>query len=434
MTYSGRSLESSTDVVIVGAGFAGVAAAATLGRTCRVILIDPRPDCPAIFKAEKIEPEQADTLRRLDLLRPLLPFCGCARSVAIAARGRIVLSHAGEQFGLRYDAMVNALGGRLPPNVERRTERVVDIVPDVERSRVQLAGGEVIAAPLVVYAAGGGDQALLARLGVQREVITRDQSIAFGFPIEPFGGTRFPFESLTYYPFTVRAAPVGYLSLFPFRDHMRGNVFAFLQPTDPRVRAFLRDPAAELASLFPGLREVIGAYRVPGPVEFSRISLVRTVGHPRPGVLLIGDAVQNTCPSTGSGLSKALRDVELLSEYVPRWLKARCIGEDEIAAFSADPRKVSVDDHARRAAAYIRRLSVDHSLAWTMRRLKSQVAFRLEARRAGAGIGGHEALRSAPVAAWKRLARRFGGDAIEGGARVVAAGWRHKAGRPVGLR
>jgi 2-polyprenyl-6-methoxyphenol hydroxylase-like FAD-dependent oxidoreductase len=57
------------DVLIVGAGLAGAAAAAVLGRLgLRVALVDPRLVSPPVFKAEKIEPDQADLLRCLGLM------------------------------------------------------------------------------------------------------------------------------------------------------------------------------------------------------------------------------------------------------------------------------------------------------------------------------------------------------------------------------
>jgi len=49
----------SVEVIVVGAGLAGTAVAAVLGRQGRrVILVDPRPSYPPVFKAEKIDQEQ----------------------------------------------------------------------------------------------------------------------------------------------------------------------------------------------------------------------------------------------------------------------------------------------------------------------------------------------------------------------------------------
>lgn len=60
---------TDADVVIVGAGLAGASAATVLARKgVRVMLIDSRQTYPACFKAEKIEPDQAELFRKFGLI------------------------------------------------------------------------------------------------------------------------------------------------------------------------------------------------------------------------------------------------------------------------------------------------------------------------------------------------------------------------------
>ena len=89
------------DVVIVGAGLAGAATAAVLGRQgWRVTLVDPRPVSPPAFKAEKIEPDQADLLRRLDLMEEVRRRAAPIRVIQVAHRGRVLRSISMEQYGI----------------------------------------------------------------------------------------------------------------------------------------------------------------------------------------------------------------------------------------------------------------------------------------------------------------------------------------------
>src|SRR3954467_14933233 len=99
-----------TDVLIVGAGMAGVTAAIVLGRAgIRVTLLDPQPTFPSLFRAEKIEPDQAELLRKFDLLDCLKPWRGDIGRVLIARGDRIAEILEIEQYGIFYYDMVNEL-------------------------------------------------------------------------------------------------------------------------------------------------------------------------------------------------------------------------------------------------------------------------------------------------------------------------------------
>jgi 2-polyprenyl-6-methoxyphenol hydroxylase-like FAD-dependent oxidoreductase len=368
-----------SDVIIVGAGLTGTTAAAVLGRTCKVVLVDPRATCPPIFKAEKIEADQAEILRRLDLLRPLIGCSGQIRRVDSAYEGRVFHRRDDEQYGLPYDVLVNTLAGQVPQSVKHVTSRVVSIQNTATQQTVQLEDGTALGGRLVILACGLQDT-LLASLGLERRMVQREHSIAFGFTLEPKDHA-FDFAALTCYPRDVTAR-VDYISLFAFRDRMRANMFAFARTGDPWVRAFLREPDRLLDELFPRLQQVTGPYRVSGRVQIARTDLMRTIGDPGPGVLLLGDALQTSCPSTGTGLSRIFTDIDLLaSEYLPRWLATPGMSAAKIGTFLQHPRKVQSDAAALESALYRRRARTASSLRWKTHRLRLRSGMELRATR-----------------------------------------------------
>lgn len=358
------------DVLIVGAGLAGSVAANVLARQGRrVALVDRWPSYPACFKAEKIEPDQADLLRSFGLLDSVLPHASQIREVRGAERGRVLQNRPVEQLGIFYQDIVNALRAAIPPEVERRIGHVESIETGAESQRVTLAGGERISARLVALACGlRGD--LLAGLGMQRRLIREEQSLAFGFTIERPDRRPFGFEAVTYYPTDCRER-VAYLTLFRVGSVMRANLWVYWSAGDTSTRRFLRDPRNELERLLPGVTRVVGDFLVSGRVETCRIDQYRVEEPVQPGVVLLGDAFQSACPTTGLGLSKVFTDVDVLCrEYLPGWLSTPGMGVEKIARFYADPRKRALDDFALSQTAHNREMATNGTLAWGARRVR----------------------------------------------------------------
>jgi len=363
-------LDSCTQIIIVGAGLAGTAAAAVLGQQgWRVILVDPRPRCPPVFKAEKIEPDQAQLFRKFGLLEHLLPQAGRVREVQSYYNGRLFGITPIEQYGMYYSDMVNALRARLPVSVEFKLGRAVQIANCAEGQRVRMAGGEELACRLVVVACGPSAE-IQASLGLRRVLIQKNQSVTIGFTISRPDGLPFPFNALTYHP-TSCAEGIAYLALFPIGQTMRANLFAFRTTADPWVRQFISEPGRMLKRCLPKLYRAIGEYRVVSKVETARTDLYRTEGDSPPGVVLIGDAFQNSCPSTGMGVSRVLTDVDVMcSDCVPLWFATPGMGSDKMMKFFDHPRKRATDAKALQNALYQRRASTDRSLRWRIHRLR----------------------------------------------------------------
>lgn len=357
----------SSEIVIVGAGLAGVTLAAVLGRQGRrVIVVDPHSSCPPLFRAEKIEKEQVRLLRKFGLLEHLLPHSGQVREVRGSYDGRIFKTSPIEQYGVKYADMVNALRARMPAGVNYRLGRVEHIANSSGVQCVKLNGGEELTSRLVVLACGVS-AGLLANFGLHRRVVQKDQSLGFGFNIAASQARAFDFDALTYYCLSP-STRIDYLTLFKFPKTMRANLFVFRSASDPWVREFIQEPDRMLRRHLPKLSSVIGEYRVTGEVESGRVDLYQVHGDTQPGVVMIGDACQSACPATGMGLDKVLTDVDVLSECIPRWLATPGMSTSKLGDFYQHPRKRAMDSRALQRAQDHRRLVIDQSLRWQIHR------------------------------------------------------------------
>jgi 2-polyprenyl-6-methoxyphenol hydroxylase-like FAD-dependent oxidoreductase len=365
--FPGPSPKSWADIIVVGAGAAGATAAAVLGRQgWRVLLLDARATCPPVFKAEKIEHDELNLLRKFELLLPLFPHAGRISEICGAYDGRIFRRRRMEQIGISYADLVNTLRDNLPASVETRVGRAEHITRDGEVKRVHLTDGEVLSARLVVVASGLGSE-VLAGLGLRRQVVQKEQSAALGFNIVASDSRPFYFQSVSYYP-DGHMTGIDYLTLFKIRHNMRANLFLFRPGNDPWMREFIQEPRRMLTIAFPKLSQVIGEYQVAGKIDSSSVDLYRTEGDMPEGVVFIGDVLQNTCPSTGLGFKKIFTDISVLAAFVPAWLSTPGMGPDKLRRFYDHPRKRSADAYAMRSALKHRRAAIDPSLRWKLRR------------------------------------------------------------------
>jgi 2-polyprenyl-6-methoxyphenol hydroxylase-like FAD-dependent oxidoreductase len=177
---------------------------------------------------------------------------------------------------------------------------------------------------------------------------------------------------VTYRPSNTREH-VGYLTLFRIGEILRGNLFTYWTARGAETQALMREPRKELERLLPGLSNVLGDFVVQGRVEACRIDLYRLKDCMRPGVVMVADAYQSVCPSSGMGLSKVLTDVDVLcNDCIPRWFATPGLDVDKLAHFYSDRRKQQVDDEALNRAVRSRRVATDTSFRWQARRIISQ--------------------------------------------------------------
>jgi 2-polyprenyl-6-methoxyphenol hydroxylase-like FAD-dependent oxidoreductase len=111
-------------IIVIGAGMAGTAAAVLGARGLSVTLIDQRPTCPPIFKAEKIEPDQAQLLRKLGLMDAFSVQATRIREIRSFYGKRLFKIRPVEQYGMCYSDMVRALGACLPSSVTFKLGRL----------------------------------------------------------------------------------------------------------------------------------------------------------------------------------------------------------------------------------------------------------------------------------------------------------------------
>jgi len=150
---------------------------------------------------------------------------------------------------------------------------------------------------------------------------------------------------------------------------MRVNFMVYRDMNDPWLSEMRHRPTETLFALMPKLRKLTGDAEVVGPVKIRPADLYVTHNHIQPGVVLVGDAFGTSCPAAGTGTSKVFTDVErLCNVYIPQWFATDGMGADKIAAYYADPVKLSCDRHSFSKAFTLRSMSIDNSLSWKMRR------------------------------------------------------------------
>ncbi len=355
-----------SDILIVGGGLAGAAAAAVLGRAgLDVLVIDRHAVYPPDFRAEQLVGRQTEMLRRLDLLDGIVGSNRPVPKATAACYGKLLETTHSPHYGLRYDEMVNAARA-LASRATFVTGRVTRIEAGPDAQRVHLANGSSIDARLAVLAAGPNCDDLLSSAGIRRTMLSANHSLTFGFDVNA------GFRSIVAYQGEQAGDGMDYLVFFPLGDTMRANLFCYRDPSDPWVKSFKQAPKRALLEVMPGLEQAIGPFAIVGKVQARPNSIQRAENvEDRAGLVLIGDTYQSPCPSIGLGVERALTDVEALNRLLPAWLSSPGMGADKIAQFYRDPAKRATDARALRAAMYRRALCTETSWAWRAHRAKA---------------------------------------------------------------
>jgi 2-polyprenyl-6-methoxyphenol hydroxylase-like FAD-dependent oxidoreductase len=357
-----------TDIAIAGGGLAGSLAAAMLGRAgYNVVLIDPHSVYPPDFRCEKLDGAQSKVLRRTGIADPVLRAATFDGETWVARFGRLLEKRPGDQHGIMYDTLVNAIRAQIPASVDFVLDKVMDVAATDQRQTVTLAKGEPISARLVVVA-NGLNVGLRHKLGMEKQDLSKNHSIMLGFDLVPAGPAAFSFPGLTYYAEHPRDR-TAYITLFPIGDTMRANLSCYRDMDDPWLSAMRHAPRETLRGLMPNLEKIIGDFDVAGPVKIRPVDLYVTTGLHKPGVVLVGDAFATSCPGAGTGAGKALVDVErLCNAHIPHWLGTPGMGADKIATYYADPVKQAYDKFAITKAFWLKSISIDPGMAWAARR------------------------------------------------------------------
>jgi 2-polyprenyl-6-methoxyphenol hydroxylase-like FAD-dependent oxidoreductase len=359
-----------TDIAIVGGGLAGSTAAAMLSRAgIPTILVDPHPIYPPDFRVEKLSGhEQIERFRKTGIAAATLRSATHDGENWIARFGYLLDKKPSEQYGIMYDALVNAIRAEIQGNVETVYTKVTSISPSPARQKVVLANGEEISARLVVLA-NGLSVSLRNQLGIGREVVSPCHSISLGFDLAPVGRASFPCSAMTY--FSERSSDrIPYITLFPIGSRMRANLFVYRQMEDPWLRQMRRAPEETLNASLPRLRRLIGDFAISTKIEIRPADMYESSGYRQAGIVMVGDAFKTTCPVTGTGTDKVFTDVERLCHvHIPAWLATKGMDAKKICAFYDDPIKVACDAWSIGKSYSFRSVTLDNGPYWRMHRL-----------------------------------------------------------------
>lgn len=344
-------MSEQLDIAIVGAGFAGLNLAHALrNSSLAVAVIDKRETFPDIFRAEKIEPHQAEMMREIGTLKYRTPKSDPIGTTLNVSGEHVYNVDTVEQYCISYSSTVNTMRENLPEDVSFLNHAVSKIEPGT-LSRILLDNGDVLRARLVVLACGL-DAELSDSLDIQRTQSQELASLTFGFFIKRADLSDFDFNGLNYF-LPEQEDNVQYITIFPIGERMRANVFTQLKRSDTLAKELRNDTLATIDRLFPRLDDYLGRVVLDSKVQVMPTHYYSLFRQDVPGVVAIGDSFQSVSPATGSGLSKVLTDVQMLSQtYIPEWFKKDSISAADVSAFYKDKRKVTIDRRSLKSWYY----------------------------------------------------------------------------------
>jgi 2-polyprenyl-6-methoxyphenol hydroxylase-like FAD-dependent oxidoreductase len=342
------------DVIICGAGVAGLALARTLIRQGRAVLVlDKQPRPPAVHKGELIQPRSLHILRTLGVLGDLRGrgaiaahrlCCRTAGDEEIASLDYRPLPGDFDHCLVHYYASIQeALGVGVPVRYGTRVDGLV-FGRDGRVGGVRLAGGEELRAPLVA-ACDGHSSRLRAQAGIEASRHTYDhQLIGYDFAAPGLGS-----DIVAY------LTDAGLRLLFAMPGG-RARLYAQIDPEERRAigRAGLTKWTRRMTDAVPALAPL--ADPLIGSAAEAKVMSAWRFNAPswvRPGLALLGDAAHCVHPMAGQGMNTAIADAWALGEALAPVEEFRPGPVDEALTAYETARRPRVD--------YVARLS--HNLA-----------------------------------------------------------------------
>ena len=347
-------------IVVIGAGMAGSLLSLVLGRAgYPVTLIDLKREPASDFRNEKLGIDQIERLTRLGVLACFEEACWGDNA---AGADGVPL----KDCGARYDRWIARVRAAMPDAVTFVEGKVDHIETSAGQQAVTLSSGETITARLAALATGRGER-LRAALGVTRTIVSDKHSICLGFSVAKRADpSREMAAQICYGQLGDRIA---YVTIFPMLEEVRVNIFSYRDADDPWIRQMRADPIGVLTRTLPETRAALTGREVVRQLEVRGTDLYAVSGHVQDGVVLLGDAFQTTCPSSGTGVTRILNDVERLAQsHIPSWFATPGVASDKIGAFYADPIKQAVDTDGMRRSIRGRKATLGTAPYWRARR------------------------------------------------------------------
>ncbi len=363
-------------ILIAGGGMAGSLLALVLARQGReVTIVDPDRHLGPTFRNEKLG---IDQIARLDALG-VLP---CFEEAVWGVEDSDLPRPAMKDCGARYDRWIERVRAAWPANVTFVEGKVDAIETSNDLQSLALSNGERLTGRLVVLATGRGER-LRAGLGIRRKVFSEKHSICLGFSVKPRTGVCQDIKAQIFHG--APGSRLAYMTIFPMLEEVRINLFSYHDLADPWVAAMRADPLDALGEALPAAAPYLHDLDVVRKLEIRSTDLYRVEDHVQAGVVLVGDAFHAPCPSSGTGMTRILNDIELLANsHLPRWLETPGMGKAKIGRFYADPAKTMVDGISLKRSVGGRASAVSTSPYWQMRRglgqVKRALSMRAEAR------------------------------------------------------
>lgn len=353
------------DVIVVGAGLSGSLAAIMLHeRGFQVTVVDRYAAYPAEFRAEQLVGDQIQVLRNIGLDDELIDASRIVPRARNFSLGKQLSSVMAPHYGMPYQEIVQTLRSRIPKDVQFIVGRVSDIESG-STSIVRLDDGQAITAKLVVMATGLNTK-LSRKLGVAYDSVSVKHSTTIGFDIRSSKCTAADSSVLVYYGNSLHDG-IDYLTIFPCRNILRGNLFLYRDSHDPWIRQLRQAPRETLLEAMPALADELGEFTVE-QVQCRTSDVAVANQHQRDGIVYIGDAFQTPCPAAGTGISRLLVDVERLTIHATRWFAANDTSAASLRSYYNDPVKRRSDRAAIKEARFRRAISTNGSLFWAMQR------------------------------------------------------------------
>jgi len=340
-------------VAIIGAGIAGALLALKLARDgVSVAVVEATPAYKSDFRCEKLGPRQLKLLEELGLTDAIRPT--------------VAPKELSNEVGFRYEGLVNTVRSCWPDNVHLIVDRVSDLGKlgegDEERRILISPQGHIVSARLVVLASGMSRK-LNNILGLTRRVVREHQSVCVGFSLKRKDNAPLAPENFIHWGERT-GDKFGYVSAFPVGENMRLNLHSYHSANDPWLEEVRSDPIAATLKIAPGLAAKFADLEAIGRVEACAVGLYRTQGVEQPGLVVIGDAYQNSCPGTSFGVTRVLTDIQRLCAHLPDWLATPGMGSEKIATYYADPIKRSADREGLQRAYRDRSVAVKTDPFW----------------------------------------------------------------------